>query len=127
MAENKNVVQDNTITLSTGKVITKRVKKGQHHFMERALLAACMTEGGQNIGGVMSTMTVQNIFSIGAINGQEIKPPANLSDVYEIMAEFEYDEWAEFEKLVLPKEVQEKLDAAAKNSPNSLGLKTESK
>lgn len=127
MAENKNVVQDNTITLSTGKVITKRVKKGQHHFMERALLAACMSEGGQNIGGVMSTMTVQNIFSIGTIDGEEIKPPKDLGDVYEIMDNFTYDEWAEFEKLVLPKEVQEKLDAAAKNSPNSLGLKTESK
>jgi hypothetical protein len=127
MPEDKSVVQDNTITLSTGKVITKRQKKGQHHFMERALLAACMTEGGQNIGGVMSTMTIQNIFSIGAINGQEIKPPKNLSDVYEIMSEFEYDEWAEFEKLVLPKEIQEKLDAAAKNSPNSPGSETESK
>jgi hypothetical protein len=120
-------IQDNTITLSTGKVITRRKKKGQHHFMERALLAACMTEGGQNIGGVLSTLAIQNIFSIGAIDEEEIKPPQNLSDVYEIMDKFEYEEWAELEKALLPKEAQEKLEAMAKNSPNSPGSATVSK
>lgn len=109
------------ITLSTGKKVTLREKKGQHHFIERRLLATCMGEGGQNIGGVLSTVTIQTVVGIAAVDGNKINIPENLAGVYEVMNEFTYDEWNELETKNLPKEAQEKLAEMAKNSLSSPG------
>lgn len=114
-----------TITLSTGKKVTQREKRGQHHFIERKLLATCMGEGGQNIGGALSAVTIQTIIGIGAIDGESINPPADLSGVFEVMDKFSYEEWAELESKMLPRETQEQLAAAAKNLANSPGSETE--
>jgi hypothetical protein len=109
------------ITLSTGKKVTPREKKGQHHFIERRLLASCMSEGGQNIGGVMSTVTIQTVVGIAAVDGSKVDIPQNLAGVYELMNEFTYDEWNELETKMLPKAAQDKLAELAKNSQSSPG------
>jgi len=103
------------IILSTGKKIELREKKGQHHFIERKLLASSMDEGGHNIGGVMSTLTVQNIISVDAVNGEKVDVPQNLAEIFEVMDKFTYEEWAEFEKENMPRSVKDKLEELAKN------------
>ncbi|KKX52564.1 MULTISPECIES: hypothetical protein [Brevibacillus] len=115
----------NTVTLSTGKTITLRQKKGQHRFIEKRLLATCMGDGGQNLGGLLSVMTISAIVSIEAIDGEAVSIPTNLGEVFELMANFEYDEWEEFERKAAPREVQEKLEELAKNSQPSPGSGTE--
>lgn len=112
------------ITLSTGKKVTLREKKGQHHLIERRLLAACMDDGGQNLGGALSMVTIQTVVSVGAINGDRVKIPDNLADIYELMDNFTYEEWNELETKNLPKAMQDKLAEMAKNSPASLGSET---
>lgn len=114
------------IVLSTGKKVGLREKKGQHHFIERRLLATSIGEGGQNIGGLMSTVTIQTIVAIESIDDEKVKTPNDLSGIYELMDNFTYDEWAELEKKALPADVQKKLDEAAKNSQTSVGSVTES-
>ncbi|WP_019123640.1 hypothetical protein [Brevibacillus massiliensis] len=112
------------ITLSTGKKVTLRQKKGQHHFIERNLLAACAGEGGQNIGGMALSVAVQTIVSIEAIDGEKVDTPTNLAGVYEFMDQFTYQEWNELEMKSISKEDQEKIEAA-KNLLNSPGSVTE--
>ncbi|MCG9966866.1 hypothetical protein L9W92_02175 [Pelotomaculum terephthalicicum JT] len=89
------------ITLSTGKIVTPREKKGQHHFIERRLLATCMSEGGQNIGGIMSTVTIQTVVGVAAVNGEKMDVPEGLAGVLELMSEFTYDEWNELETKIV--------------------------
>jgi hypothetical protein len=108
--------------LSTGKKVTLREKKGQHHFIERRLLATSIGEGGQNLGGLMSTVTIQTIVAIEAIDGSPVKTPEDLAGIYELMDNFTYEEWAELEKKSLPADVQKKIDEAAKNSQTSPGF-----
>lgn len=115
------------ITLESGKRVGIREKKGQHHFIERSLLASCMKEGGQNLGGIMSTVTIQTVVGVESVNGLPVKLPDNLAGVFEVMDNFTYEEWAELEKKSLPKDVQEKLDEAAKNLQSKTGSETESK
>lgn len=112
------------IILTTGKKVNLREKKGQHHFVERKLLAACLSDGGQNIGGILSTVTIQAVVCISAVDGTEVKIPTTLADVFEVMNHFTYEEWNEFETSSLPKGVKEKLEEAAKNSHASSGLDT---
>lgn len=113
------------ITLSTGKKVTLREKKGQHRFIEKRLMATCMGEGGQNLGGVMTALTISSIVSIEAINGEKVSIPTDISQIFELMSNFEYDEWNEFELKSAPKEVQDKLEELAKNSQPSPGFGTE--
>lgn len=113
------------ITLSTGKKVTLREKKGQHALIERKLQATILNDSGVNMGSVLSTMTFSSIVSIAAIDGQDVNVPTSEAEVYELMSNFTYDEWIELEGKTAPKEVQEKLDKLAKNSPNSPGSETE--
>jgi hypothetical protein len=114
------------ITLSTGKKVAQREKKGQHHFIERSLLANCMKEGGQNLGGIMSTVTIQTVVGIQSVDGMPVKIPEKLAEVFELMDNFTYEEWAELETKSLPKEAQAKLEEAAKNLQTSPGSETAS-
>lgn len=114
------------VTLSTGKKVGLREKKGQHHFIERRLLATTIGDGGQNIGSLMSTVTIQTIVAVESIEGEKVKTPEDLKGIYELMDNFSYEEWAELEKKALPAEVQKKLDEAAKNLQNSPGSETAS-
>ncbi|MCP1306484.1 hypothetical protein [Paenibacillus tyrfis] len=114
------------ITLSTGKKVGLREKKGQHHFIERRLLASSIGEGGQNLGSIMSTVAVTTIVSIESIDGEKVKTPDDLTGIYELMDNFTYDEWNELEKKSLPADTQKKLDEAAKNLQNSDGSDNES-
>ncbi|MGF9909488.1 hypothetical protein [Brevibacillus porteri] len=114
-----------TITLSTGKKVTQREKRGQHNFIERKLLATCMGEGGQNIGGALSAVSIRTIIGIEAVDGEAVTIPSDLAGVFEVMDKFGYEEWNELESKMLPKETQEQLAAAAKNLANSPGSETE--
>jgi hypothetical protein len=112
------------VPLSTGKKVTLREKKGQHHFIERNLLASCMGQGGQNMGGILTTMTIQTVVGIAAIDGDVVNTPLTLAEVYELMNNFTYDEWAELETKSMPKAVQDKMAELAKNSQTSPGSET---
>lgn len=114
-----------SVKLSTGKEITLRQKKGQHKFIEKRLLATCMGEGGQNLGGILTSMTIAAIVSIEAIDGEKVTIPTNIGEVFELMSNFEYDEWDEFEMKLAPAAVQAKLEELAKNSQASPGSETE--
>ncbi|WP_027416208.1 hypothetical protein [Aneurinibacillus terranovensis] len=112
------------ITLSTGKKVVMREKRGQHHFIERALLAICIKEGGQNIGGILSTVAIQTVVGLASVDGEAIVTPSDLAGVYGVMDHFTYEEWTELEKEALPKEAKEKLDEAAKNLQTPPGSAT---
>lgn len=114
----------NEITLSTGKKVTLREKKGQHHLIERRLLAASMADGGQNLGGALSMVTIQTVVSVESVDGDKVKIPENLAGIYELMDNFTYDEWNELETKNLPKAMQDKLAELAKNLPASPGSET---
>jgi hypothetical protein len=103
------------ITLSTGKKVIVREKRGQDHFIERRLLANCSGEGGANFGGMQLTVTIQTMIGITSVDGEEVKTPEDLAGIFEFMDKFTYDEWNELEKQRLPKDLQEKLEKAAKN------------
>ncbi|MDR6883021.1 hypothetical protein [Bacillus sp. 3255] len=109
------------IILSTGKKVGLRQKKGQHHFIERRLLATTMGDGGSNLGGLMSTVTIQTIVAIESIEGENVKTPEDSAGIFELMDRFDYEEWSELEKKSMPAEVQKKLDEAAKNSQTNPG------
>ncbi|MDO3680638.1 hypothetical protein [Paenibacillus ehimensis] len=114
------------ITLSTGKKVGLREKKGQHHFIERRLLSTSIGEGGQNLGGIMSTVAVSTIVAIESIDGEKVKTPEDLTGIYELMDHFTYAEWAELETKAQPVGMQKKLDEAAKNLQSSTGSGNES-
>lgn len=115
------------ITLSTGKKIALREKKGQHHFIERRLMATSMGDGGRNIGGVMGAVTVSAIVSIDTVDGEKITTPTDEAGIFELMDRFSYEEWGEFEqKLATPEEARQ-LEEAAKNLQASPGSVEESK
>ncbi|OXM84607.1 hypothetical protein [Paenibacillus rigui] len=109
------------ITLSTGKRVGVREKKGQHHFIERRLMATSMGEGGQNLGAFMGIVTIAAIVSIESIDGEKVSTPVNESEIYELMDRFTYEEWAEFEMKIRTPEDKTKLEEAAKNLLNSPG------
>jgi len=114
------------IVLSTGKKIGLREKKGQHHFIERRLLATCGGEGGQNVGGVMSSLAIQAIVRIDTIDGNKVSIPEDEAGIFVLMDNFTYEEWDEFERLTLPQNLKVSIEQAAKNLPTSLGSETES-
>jgi hypothetical protein len=114
------------ITLSTGKKIGIRQKKGQHHFIERKLLATCGGEGGQNMGGIMSTIAIQTIVGIESIDGKEVNVPHDEAGIFELMDQFTYEEWDELERNSLPANLKKKIEESAKNSQTSTGSDNES-
>jgi hypothetical protein len=115
-----------TITLSTGKVIGIREKKGQHRLIENKL-TSMFSSGGinsdntLNIGSALSIVTVQTLVSIETIDGKAVSIPTNEAEAYELMDNFGYDEWTELEKAVTSKDDQAKIDELAKNSQTSTG------
>jgi len=122
-AEMKN---PNEIILSTGKKVTKRERKGQHHIVENRLLSACAVKGdgnGINIGDLILTSDIKTAVAIGEIDGTKQKIPTSLSEVYELANEFTYEEWDEL-KIELQKDKKE-IEEKAKNLQASTGLGSE--
>ncbi|MBM7106896.1 hypothetical protein [Brevibacillus laterosporus] len=111
--------------LSTGKKITLRKKKGQHHFIERNLLSTVQGDGGTNLGGITLTILVKAVVAVESINGENVEIPENITGLLEFMASFEYEEWDELERVVLTPEEKAKLEEAAKNLQESPGSEKE--
>lgn len=116
----------NEIVLSTGKKVTKRQRRGQHHIVEDRLLCACAVKGsgdGINIGDLILAGDIKTAVAIGEIDGTKVKIPTSLSEVYELAEEFSYEEWMEL-KLAL-QENQKELEEKAKKLQASIGLDSE--
>ncbi|AGR47357.1 hypothetical protein EMERY_14 [Brevibacillus phage Emery] len=112
-------------TLSTGKKIIFRKKKGPHHFIERKLLSAVQGDGGANLGGISLTVLVRAVVGIESVGGVKIEIPDDIVGLLEFMDHFEYDEWDEVEKLILTPEEKQKFETAAKNLLESPGSEVE--
>ena len=120
------VKNPNEIVLSTGKKITKRERRGQHHIVENRLLSACSMKGdgtGVNIGDLILASDIKTAVAIGEIDGVKQKIPSSLSEVYELAGEFTYEEWEEL-TLELQKNKKE-MEQQAKNLQVSTGLGNE--
>ncbi|MEY8322114.1 hypothetical protein AAK894_13765 [Lachnospiraceae bacterium 46-61] len=116
----------NEMILSTGKKVTKRQRRGQHHIVENRLLSACSVKGegtGVNIGDLVLASDIKTAVAIGEIDGVKQKIPSSLSEVYELAGEFTYEEWEEL-TLELQKDKKE-IEQKAKNLQISTGLDKE--
>lgn len=113
------------ITLSTGKKISTREKTGQFHLIEGRLLTSCAPNDGYNIVGTQVIAGEINIIcSIAKIDGKEVKVPETLSDMYEIMAGFSYEEITEL-KLKLREKEAANIKEMAKKLQANLGSEAE--
>lgn len=122
------------VILKSGKRITLRKKTGAHHMIENRLIALCIPRGGVdnefgvNIGDMVAMTDIKTIVAIESINGKPIKMPSNLSDVIELMSEFEYnnnvDEWTDFKAAITSD--KEKIEELSKNLQSKAGSETES-
>lgn len=120
--ENIEIKNPNEIVLSTGKKITKRERRGQHHIVENRLLSACSVKGegtGVNIGDLVLASDIKTAVAIAEIDGVKQKIPTSLSEVYELASEFTYEEWEEL-TLELQKDKRE-IEQKAKNLQISTG------
>ncbi len=120
--ENIEIKNPNEIILSTGKKITKRERRGQHHIVENRLLSACSVKGegtGVNIGDLVLASDIKTAVAIAEIDGVKQKIPTSLSEVYELASEFTYEEWEEL-TLELQKDKKE-IEQKAKNLQISTG------
>lgn len=120
--ENIEIKNPNEILLSTGKKITKRERRGQHHIVENRLLSACSVKGegtGVNIGDLVLASDIKTAVAIAEIDGVKQKIPTSLSEVYELASEFTYEEWEEL-TLELQKDKKE-IEQKAKNLQISTG------
>ncbi len=132
--ENFTITENGEILLRTGKKITLRKKTGAHHMVENRLLAMCVPRGSQqdemgiNIGDMVAMGDIRAVVSIEAIDGRQKKVPKNLAEVFELMAEFSYDdevdEWSDFKLAVSPN--KDKVEEMAKNLQGKAGSETES-
>ncbi|MGG1441412.1 hypothetical protein ABE354_05005 [Brevibacillus laterosporus] len=112
-------------TLSTGKKIIFRRKRGPHHYIERNLLSTVQGQGGANLGGISLTVLVKAVVGIESVGGVKIEVPDNIAGLLEFMDHFEYDEWEEVESLILTPEEKQKFEEAAKNLLESPGSEAE--
>lgn len=118
------------IVLKTGKKIGIRQKNGQYHFIESRLTAACSPrmrneeDMGVNFGDMLIATEISAICSIESIDGEKIRMPMDLKDVFELMNRFTYEEWTLF-KTALNSEQKEAIEEAAKNLQASIGSATE--
>lgn len=113
------------IVLSTGKKIETRTKTGQFHMIEARLLTSCAPAEGSNIiGAQVISNDISAICSVESINGKKVKTPETLADMYEIMAEFSYDELTEL-KLELRKNESAAIKEMAKKLQDNNGSATE--
>lgn len=113
----------NEVRLSSGRIVTLRERKGQHHIIESRLLSTCAISNngaGVNIGDLILASEIKLAISIEEIDGKRIKMPSNLSDVIELANKFTYDEWDEIKLAIQPK--KELVEEAAKNLQTSTGL-----
>ena len=120
--ENIEIKNPNEIVLSTGKKITKRERRGQHHIVENRLLSACSVKGegtGVNIGDLVLASDIKTAVAIAEIDGVKQKIPTSLSEVYELASDFTYEEWEEL-TLELQKDKRE-IEQKAKNLQISTG------
>ena len=120
------VKNPNEIVLSTGKKVTKRERRGQHHIVESRLLSACSIKGdgtGVTVGDLILASDIKAAVAIGEIDGVKHKIPASLSEVYELAGEFTYEEWEEL-KIELQKDKKE-MEEKAKNLQASIGSDSE--
>lgn len=120
------IVNPNEMILSTGKKITKRERRGQHHIVENRLLSACSVKGegtGVNIGDLVLASDIKTAVAIAEIDGIKQKIPTSLSEVYELANEFTYEEWEEL-MLELQKDKKE-IEQKAKNLQISTGFDRE--
>ena len=79
--ENIEIKNPNEIVLSTGKKITKRERRGQHHIVENRLLSACSVKGegtGVNIGELVLARDIKKAVAIAEIDGVKQKIPTSL-------------------------------------------------
>ena len=109
------IVNPNEIVLSTGKKVTKRERRGQHHIVENRLLSACSLK--------ILESDIKVAVEIWEIDGTKQKIPASLSEVYELAGEFTYEEWEEL-KIELQKDKKE-MEEKAKNLQASIGSDSE--
>lgn len=107
------------VELSTGKKIEIKTRTGATHMVENRLLAAVTPRGsgkddiGMNLGDLTAMSDVKAAVSIKSIDGKSIKTPHDLMSLYEVMSEFDYDEWDEFKSEINPgeDEVEKKADS----------------
>mgnify|MGYP001046290419 FL=1 len=123
-AEEKNILTNpNEIILSTGKKVTKRERRGQHHIVENRLLSACSIKGdgtGINIGAMILASDIKAAVMIAEIDGVKQKIPTSLSEVYELAGEFSYEEWEEI--LISLQKDKKEIEEKAKNLQTSTGF-----
>lgn len=123
-AEEKNILTNpNEIILSTGKKVTKRERRGQHHIVENRLLSACSIKGdgtGINIGDMILASDIKAAVMIAEIDGVKQKIPTSLSEVYELAGEFSYEEWEEI--LISLQKDKKEIEEKAKNLQTSTGF-----
>ncbi len=123
-AEEKNILTNpNEIILSTGKKVTKRERRGQHHIVENRLLSACSVKGdgtGINIGDMILASDIKAAVMIAEIDGVKQKIPTSLSEVYELAGEFSYEEWEEI--LISLQKDKKEIEEKAKNLQTSTGF-----
>lgn len=113
----------NEIKLSTGKIVTIKERKGQHHIIENRLLSACAVSnvnGGINIGDLILASEIKTIIAIEYIDDKKMKIPSNMSEAYEMMDNFTYDEWDELKFAMQSK--KKLIEQVAKNLQTSTGL-----
>ena len=123
-AEEKSILTNpNEIILSTGKKVTKRERRGQHHIVENRLLSACSIKGdgtGINIGDMILASDIKAAVMIAEIDGVKQKIPTSLSEVYELAGEFRYEEWEEI--LISLQKDKKEIEEKAKNLQTSTGF-----
>ncbi len=120
------IVNPNEIILSTGKKITKRALKGQHHIIEQRLLSICgmvNKEYGFTLGDLGLQSDVRTMVLVETVDGNKTKIPSSIAEVYEFLNQFEYDEWDEL-KFKLFKDNAE-VKEQAKKLLNSIGSDNE--
>lgn len=121
--------------LSTGKKVIFRIKTGATHMVENRLTATCLPRGtdkdefGMNAGDMIAMSDIRTVISIASIDNEKINIPRNLSDVYEVMSKFVYDddcdEWSELKVASTPN--KDEIETESKNLQSNIGSKAESK
>lgn len=116
----------NQVTLSTGKVVLIRERKGQHHIIESRLLSSCAQpsgENGINIGELILANEIKTAVAIEEVDDRKLKIPSSLADVFELANLFSYEEWDELKEALQMK--RDEMEAAAKNLQASAGFAKE--
>lgn len=120
------IADESEIVLSTGKRVKKRELKGQHHFIESRLLSACAVSlkgTNANIGDLVLASEVKTAIAIEKIDGERMKMPETLADVYVLAGKFTYEEWDELKIAMQPS--KEKVEKMVKKLQENTGSDSE--